>query len=304
MYINNLKEVIPLSKYLLMADDFCDLPERYLEKHNLVVLPTEFELDSTIYANDKNAPNYLSAQDFYRHLRDGSMPKTSALAMDKIKTAMEAALKQDLDVLYIVFSSGLSGTFNNARLAKEELETEYPDRKIFVVDSRAASLGLGLLVHKALELKEAGNDIEEVYRYLEDNKLKFCHYFTVDDLNFLHRGGRVSKATAIVGSVLGIKPVLHVDDEGHLIAIGKVRGRKASLDMLVTKMEQKIGQNPNDIVFISHGDCEADAKYVAEQVRKKFGIKANLINYVGTTIGAHSGPGTLALFFIGDGRAE
>lgn len=293
-----------MSKYLLVTDDFCDLPESYLEKHNLVVLPTEFELDGTIYANDKTSDHYLSVQDFYRKLRGGSAPKTSALSMDTVKNAMEAALKQELDVLYLTFSSGLSGTFNNARLAKEELEAVYPERQIYVVDSLAASLGQGLLVHKALELKENGKSIEEVYQFLEENKLKLCHYFTVDDLNFLHRGGRVSKATAIVGSVLGIKPILHVDDAGHLIAIGKVRGRKASLDMLVTKMSQKIGQNKNDIVFVSHGDCEVDAKYVADQVRKKLGIKAHLINPVGTTIGAHSGPGTLALFFIGDSRTE
>lgn len=293
-----------MSKYVLMADDFCDLPESYLEQHSLVMLPTEFELDEHIYSNDKHSAAFLSAPAFYEKLRSGSTPKTSALSMDVIKTAMVAALQQELDILYLVFSSGLSGTFNNARLAAEELMQEYPDRKIMLVDSLAASLGLGLMVHKAVLLKEENKTIEQVYDYLQTNKLKFCHYFTVDDLNFLHRGGRVSKATAVVGSVLGIKPILHVDDTGHLIAIGKVRGRKPSLDLLVDKMEQNFDKTANDIVFISHGDCQDDAKYVAGQVYKRLGIRANLINYVGPTIGAHSGPGTLALFFVGSRRSE
>lgn len=290
--------------FVILTDDFCDLPSDYIAKHPLTVMPTEYTVDGTTYSNDTASSQYLALPEFYAKLRAGSIAKTSALSMEAIKNAMEVPLKNGYDVLYIAFSSALSGTYNNGRLAKEELRTAYPNRKIFVVDSLSASLGQGLLVHYALTLQAQGRSIESVTEELECDKQKFCHYFTVDDLHFLHRGGRVSKATAVVGSMLGIKPVLHVNSEGKLIPIGKVRGRKQSLQALVDKMAQKIENNKNDVVYISHGDCEEDAVYVAGLVKKKFGIKSFLINYVGATIGAHSGPGTVALFFIGNNRTE
>lgn len=290
--------------YMIMTEDFCDLPLDYISKNGLKVLFTEFSVDGTDYTNDPAASNYLDPKSFYAKLREHGNPKTVALSMDKIKTCMEECLSKGQDVIYIAFSSALSGTFNNGRLAKEELAEAYPEAKIFVVDSVSASLGQGLFVNYAVELKKQGTPIEQLYEILERDKQKFCHYFTVDDLNFLHRGGRVSKTTAVVGSMLGIKPILHVNEKGQLIPIGKVRGRKQSLETLVKKMKEKIGDNPNPVIYISHGDCEEDAKYVQKLVKEQFGIRSFVINYVGSTIGAHSGPGTVALFFVGDNRTE
>jgi len=190
------------------------------------------------------------------------------------------------------------------RIAADEIREEYPDRKLIVIDSLCASLGEGLLVHYAVLMKKEGKSIDEVAEWLESHKLNLVHLFTVDNLFHLHRGGRVSRTTAIVGSMLNIKPILHVDNEGHLINIGKVRGRKKSLIELTDLMEEKIGSyKPScDTIFISHGDCEDDAKFVAERIGKKYKLKTVLINYVGSVIGSHSGPGTLALFFLGDQR--
>lgn len=290
--------------YQIITEDFCDLPADYIQKNNLAVLFTQFSVDGIDYTNDISAPNYLDPKSFYKKLREHGSPKTVALSMDAVKTCMERYLSQGMDVIYIAFSSALSGTFNNGRLAKEELAETYPNAKIFVVDSLSASLGQGLFVNYAVELKKQGVSIEELYETLQRDKQKFCHYFTVDDLNFLHRGGRVSKTAAVVGSMLGIKPILHVNEEGKLIPIGKVRGRRQSLEALVKKMKEKIGDNSNPVIYISHGDCEEDAKYVQKLVKEQFGIRSFLINYVGSTIGAHSGPGTVALFFIGDNRTE
>ena len=212
--------------------------------------------------------------------------------------------KYDMDVLHIAFSSGLSGSYNSSRIGAEELAEEYTKHKVTVVDSLCASLGEGLLVHKALQNQEKGMSLEENRQWLEDNKLHLVHNFTVDDLFHLHRGGRVSKTAAVIGTMINLKPVLHVDDEGHLIPVSKVRGRKKSLIALVDNMEKQMGayREQNDIVFISHGDCEEEAKFVADLVKQRFGIESFLINYVGPTIGAHSGPGTMALFFMGEYR--
>lgn len=293
-----------MANFVIITDDFCDLTKEYAKKHEVTLLPTSFELDEEIFSNDEKAENHLSVTDFYAGLRAGKMPKTSALSMPTIKDAMEEAIKAGNAVLYLAFSSGLSASYNNARLASEELKEEYPYCQIRVVDSLCASLGMGLFVHRGITYRDNGDTLAQAADRLESEKLKLCHYFTVDDLNFLHRGGRVSKTSAVVGSLLGIKPILHVDDEGHLIAIGKVRGRKASLDQLVSKMEQRVVKSDNDVIFISHGDCLEEAEYVATQVRKKTGFKSIVINHVGPTIGAHSGPGTMALFFMADSRAE
>ena len=205
-------------------------------------------------------------------------------------------------MLVLAFSSGLSGTYNSSRLAVEELQEKYPQRKIYTVDTLCASLGQGLLVWLAAQQRKEGKSIEEVRDWVEANKLSLCHQFTVDDLHFLKRGGRISATTAVVGSMLQIKPVLHVDDEGHLINIGKARGRHASLKALVDKMEKTVTEEGKKTVFISHGDCLKDAETVAEMVRQRFGTQDIRINYVGPVIGAHSGPGTLALFYLGTQR--
>ena len=291
-----------MNPYVIMTDTTADLPESYIQEHQLAILSLSYTIEGKTYDRE----NPLDVREFYAKMRDGSMPTTSQVNPEQAKAAFTACLKEGKDVLYISFSSGLSGTCGSGMVAAQEIqeEGEYPGQKIVVIDSLSASLGEGLLVHKAVMLKEAGKSMEEVADWVEKNKLHLCHNFTVDDLFHLHRGGRVSKATAILGTMINIKPVLHVDDEGHLIAIGKVRGRKKSLSAQVDRMAEQIKgyEDQNDVVFISHGDCMEDAEYVKKLVQERFGIEKFVINHVGPTIGAHSGPGTVALFFMGNPR--
>ena len=289
-----------MSEYVITTDNNSDLPEKYLKDHGVGCMYLSYSMDGKNYTHE----NFLPEHEFYEAMRNGSMPTTAQVNPENAKTLLEPYLKEGKDILHIAFSSGLSGTYNSSRIAAEELMEEYPDRKIIVVDSLSASLGQGLLVWLAQQKKELGQTLEDVADWVEKNKLKMVHLFTVDDLNHLYRGGRVSRTTAIVGSMLNIKPVLHVDNEGKLTAIGKVRGRKKALQELVKLMDEKIGSfgADCDTIFISHGDCEQDAQYVAAKVKEKYNIKNIIINQVGATIGAHSGPGTMALFFVGDVR--
>ncbi|MEH2954020.1 DegV family protein [Candidatus Merdisoma sp. JLR.KK011] len=289
-----------MNTYVIMTDINADLPEEYIREHGLEVLSLSYMIDGETY--DRNHP--LEVGEFYKRMRNGSMPTTSQVNPDQAKKAFTACLKQGKDVLYIAFSSALSGTYNSGRIAAEEIKEEglFPDRKLVVLDSLSASLGQGLLVHKAVQLKEAGKSLEETVSWVEENKLNLCHIFTVDDLFHLHRGGRVSKATAVLGTMINIKPILHVDEEGRLTPIGKVRGRRKSLSALADRMGEQIKGFENPEVFISHGDCLEDAEYVKKLVRERFGVENFVINHVGPTIGAHSGPGTMALFFMGNQR--
>ena len=289
-----------MSEYVITTDNNSDLPEKYLKDHGVGCMYLSYSMDGKNYTHG----NFLPEHEFYEAMRNGSMPTTAQVNPENAKALLEPYLKEGKDILHIAFSSGLSGTYNSSRIAAEELMEEYPDRKIIVVDSLSASLGQGLLVWLAQQKKELGQTLEDVVDWVEKNKLKMVHLFTVDDLNHLYRGGRVSRTTAIVGSMLNIKPVLHVDNEGKLTAIGKVRGRKKALQELVKLMDEKIGSfgADCDTIFISHGDCEQDAQYVAAKVKEKYNIKNIIINQVGATIGAHSGPGTMALFFVGDVR--
>ena len=289
-----------MSEYVITTDNNSDLPEEYLKDHGVGCMYLSYSMDGKNYTHG----NFLPEHEFYEAMRNGSMPTTAQVNPENAKALLEPYLKEGKDILHIAFSSGLSGTYNSSRIAAEELMEEYPDRKIIVVDSLSASLGQGLLVWLAQQKKELGQTLENVADWAEKNKLKMVHLFTVDDLNHLYRGGRVSRTTAIVGSMLNIKPVLHVDNEGKLTAIGKVRGRKKALQELVKLMDEKIGSfgADCDTIFISHGDCEQDAQYVAAKVKEKYNIKNIIINQVGATIGAHSGPGTMALFFVGDVR--
>lgn len=289
-----------MSEYVITTDNNSDLPEKYFKDHGVGCMYLSYSMDGKNYTHE----NFLPEHEFYEAMRNGSMPTTAQVNPENAKTLLEPYLKEGKDILHIAFSSGLSGTYNSSRIAAEELMEEYTDRRIIVVDSLSASLGQGLLVWLAQQKKELGQTLEDVADWVEKNKLKMVHLFTVDDLNHLYRGGRVSRTTAIVGSMLNIKPVLHVDNEGKLIAIGKVRGRKKALQELVKLMDEKIGSfgADCDTIFISHGDCEQDAQYVAAKVKEKYNIKNIIINQVGATIGAHSGPGTMALFFVGDVR--
>ena len=289
-----------MSEYVISTDNNSDLPEEYLKDHGVGCMYLSYSMDGKNYTHG----NFLPEHEFYEAMRNGSMPTTAQVNPENAKALLEPYLKEGKDILHIAFSSGLSGTYNSSRIAAEKLMEEYPDRRIIVVDSLSASLGQGLLVWLAQQKKELGQTLEDVADWAEKNKLKMVHLFTVDDLNHLYRGGRVSRTTAIVGSMLNIKPVLHVDNEGKLTAIGKVRGRKKALQELVKLMDEKIGSfgADCDTIFISHGDCEQDAQYVAAKVKEKYNIKNIIINQVGATIGAHSGPGTMALFFVGDVR--
>lgn len=290
-----------MKDFIITTDTTADLPADYIEKHHIGLLSMSYTLEGETYTWD----NPLPVKDFYEKIRNGSLPTTSQVNPKEASEVFEKIItEQDVDILHIGFSSGLSGSYNSVRLAAMELAEKYPENKIVAVDSLAASMGEGLLVHKAVTMKEAGKSLEEIASWLEENKLHLVHNFTVDDLFHLYRGGRVSKTAAFVGSMINLKPILHVDNEGHLIPMQKVRGRKKSLLALVDCMEKQMGswRDKNDIVFISHADCEADAQFVADQIKERFGIESFLIDYIGPTIGAHTGAGAVALFYMGDYR--
>lgn len=284
--------------YRIFTDVTADLPDSFYKENGTGLLYLSYTMGGMEYCGE----NSLPPKEFYEKLRAGEISKTSQITPDVYEKAFEDELIAGRDVLYIAFSSGLSGSCNSAIIAAKTLSEKYPERTVRVVDSLCASLGEGLLVYKAVELQKQGKTLLEVADWLEKNKLHLCHMFTVDDLMHLHRGGRVSKASAIAGSILGIKPVLHVDNAGKLIPIGKVRGRKQSLIDLVDKMAERVGSWENSVVAISHGDCEDEANFVRDLVAKRFGVKKFIINYVGTVIGSHSGPKTVALFFMGNER--
>ncbi len=287
-----------MNNYTIITDSSCDLTSKMLEELDVKAVM----LDIIVDGEEPKPNDKVDAVKFYEQLRAGKMATTSAVSIEKFLVMMEEELKKGNDVLYIGFSSGLSGTYNAGYVAAEELSQKYPDKKIYTVDTLAASMGEGLLVYYAAKMKRSGADIESVRDYLEANKMNLCHWFTVNDLFFLKRGGRVSTATAVVGSMLSIKPVMHVDDAGKLINVEKARGRKASVDALFAKMKETAIEPSEQTVFISHGDCVSDAQYLAERIKTELGVKNIEISYVGPVIGAHSGPGTLALFFLGTKR--
>lgn len=292
-------DIMSINKdFVFITDSTCDLPIEFYKENDIKLVELTYQLNGKEY-NDVSGMPY---KELYKKLREGGVAKTSQITPDTFETVFEDIIKKDKGILYIAFSSGLSGTYNSARIASENIAEKYPDAHIRIVDSLCASLGEGLLVYKAVELMNQEKSLDEIADWVEENKLHICHMFTVDDLMFLHRGGRVSKTSAIAGSILGIKPGLHVDNEGHLIPLAKVRGRKQSLNWLVDNMEKRIGNWKNDVFAICHGDCIEDAEYVANLVKEKFGIEKYIINNTGTVIGSHSGPGTLALFFMGDYR--
>lgn len=287
-----------MNNYIITSDTTCDLPESYTKEHEIEIIPLYYNMDDVVYGDEVN----LEPADFYNRMRNGKLPTTMACNPDKVENCFRKYLDKGLDILHIAFSSALSSSYNTCAVVGRELAEEYPGRTIIVIDSKCASMGEGLFIYKAVCNRNDGMSIEDNAKWLEENKLHVCHQFTVDDLHHLHRGGRVSKATAIIGTLINVKPVLHVDNEGALVSLNNVRGRKKALNTLVDNMEKTCGGYDNDVIFISHGDCIKDANYVAEQIKKRFGIDKIMINYVCPTVGAHSGPGTLALFFMGETR--
>ena len=284
--------------YHIVTDSCCDFTREQYEKRNLIWVPLTLRYKG-VEMDGFTEPGEL--HDFYDGIRSGEMPTTAAVNPDTWGKAMEVALAQGKDVLCITFTSALSTTHQSAVIAAEELREKYPDRKIIVIDSLCAALGQGLLVHKACEKRDQGYSLEELAAWVEENKRHLCHWVTVDDLNHLKRGGRISAATALVGGMLGIKPIIHVDDEGRLVNVGKCRGRKAAMELLSDKLATTV--TDVETIFIAHGDCPEDAAALEKLCRAKCpGVKNVLTGYVGGVIGAHTGPGVLVVFFLGQQR--
>lgn len=284
--------------YQIITDSCCDFTKEKYEALGLIAVPLTVNFRGETYP-DRNDD---SLRDMYAGLRAGETATTSAANPEQWQEIMEPLLEKGEDILVLAFSSGLSTTYQSANIAAQELRERYPERTVSVVDSLCASLGQGLLAYYACKKRDEGMSLGELEQWLLDNRLHLCHWFTVDDLMYLKRGGRVSAATAIMGTMLNIKPVLHVDNEGHLINVGKARGRKASIQAMAKKVAELGAGFDNSVMFISHGDCREDAEYLAGLLKEQYGVKEVYINYVGAVIGSHSGPGTLALFFLGEHR--
>ena len=284
--------------FVILTDSCCDLPEEVARELGLEVVPLTVTLDGAEYHNYLDG-RQIGFHEFYEKLRGGAMGTTSAVSVGSFQEKMLAILASGKDVLCLTFSSALSTTYQSAVIAAEDLKTEFPEGKIYVVDSLNASLGQGLFVWLCAQQKKAGKTLDEVRDYAQAIRPKVKAWFTVYDLDHLKRGGRISAATAMFGSMLSIKPVMHVDETGHLVAVSKARGRKASLLALVDQMEQ-LAENPGQqTVLISHGDCPDSARFVEEEIRRRFGTKDFIIHFVGPVIGSHTGCGVVALFFVG-----
>ena len=292
-----------MADYALTCSSTADLPIDFVKKHNIAVLPYQFFMDGEEYYDDQGTS--ISTHDFYEKMRAGSIPTTSIVNVDRYIAFFKPFLEAGQDILHLEFSSGLSGSFDNAVAAAEKLKKLYPQRKILVVDSLSAARGYGLFVHLIVLKKENGVSLEEVYEYAENLKLKIIHWFAVDGLEYLRRGGRISRSSAFWGTMLNIKPVLAFNKEGKIIPVEKIRGRKKSLLVMVDQMESDLDADHSEIVYIGHGDAYEDAVWVAEQIKSRFKtVKEVFIHYIGPVIGAHSGPSTIAIHYVGKNRVD
>ena len=287
-----------MPNYQIITDSGCDLPAEQIKELNLKMVSLSLLFRGQTLADSVSG----DIKAFYDAMRAGESASTAAVNPEGWTEAIEPVLAAGNDTLVITFSSGLSTTYQSAVIAAQELQEKYPRQKVLVVDSLCASLGQGLLCHYAAKKRDEGMTLEELAAWLEENKGNLCQWFTVDDLKYLKRGGRISAAKALMGTMLNIKPVLHVDEEGHLVSVTTVRGRKASIRAMVEQMENLALPGENDFVTICHGDCVDDAKDLAQQLKQKLGVKEVFIGYTGAVIGSHSGPGTLAVFFLGHQR--
>ena len=288
-----------MNKYVIFTDSSCDIKPEVLKEWGVYYKPLYFHFDgeSKLYTNDE-----MPTEEFYKRMREGGVAKTSAVNTEDFAEGFDKLLGEGYDILYIGLSTGISTTYNSARIAANDLKEKYPERKIMLVDSLAASAGVGLIVYLTVKKKEDGATLEEAAAYAEQLKWNTSIWFTVDDLVYLKRGGRVSAAAAFFGNMLGIKPVLHMDTEGHLVPVIKVRGRKTAVDTLAKKYEELATDTKTSTIFISHAECEADAMRLKSIFEEKFGARVEVITGIGPVIGAHAGPGTLALFFVGKER--
>ena len=290
-----------MQNYVIVTDTSANLPEELIDRFGFKVLSFSFLVNGVEYLSYEEGKK-TDLTKFYDMMRNKEEVKTSLVSPEKFEAAFEAIAKEGKDILYIGFTSGLSGTFQSSKIAAELVKEKYPERRIVVWDSLCAALGEGLIVYKAGEMYEAGKSMDEILEMLEDKKLKIAHWFTVDDLFFLSRGGRLSTTTAMFGTLLSIKPILHVDDNGKLVSMEKARGRKQALLNLAQKFENTQIEGENDVISISHGDCIEDVEFVISELKKKHKFKDIIINCLDPVIGAHAGPGTVAIFFIGQHR--
>ena len=288
-----------MNNYVILVDSACDISPDLLKEWGVYHKPLHFRFNDS---DTEYADGSVDIKEFYDKMRAGGVAKTAAVNVEVFSNLFEEHLKDGMDVLYLGFSSGLSTTYNSARIAAEQLREKYPDSKILTVDTLAASAGFGLLLYLTVEKKNAGATVEEAAAFAEATKLNICHWFTVDDLVYLKRGGRVSATTAFVGNALGIKPVMHVDNDGHLINVTKVRGRKTAIAALADKFGELAVDRENGRIFISHGDCMKDVQELENLLKTRYNATVDIITNVGAVIGSHSGPGTLALFFVGNVR--
>ena len=289
-----------MKDFVITADSNCDLPDHYIKDNKIGIIPHYYDLEGTTYGDEVN----LTPTDFYNKMRKGLMPTTMASNPEVIRTTFQAYLDQGYHILHISFSSALSGGCSNVVTGANEICEENPGAKIIVIDTLNASLGEGMFIMKAVRMKEEGKSLEEIADWLEEHKQDFCVRFTVDDLNHLYRGGRITKTTAIIGSMINVKPILYLNPDGQLVALTKARGRKKSLITIVDHMLESMGQyaESNDPICIAHGDALEDAQYLEGLIKEKLPDKEIIINYVSPSIGAHSGPGTIGLCYMGEIR--
>lgn len=293
------RSVCFMATYQIISDSCCDFTQQQYAENNVLCVPLSVVYDGESHDNFSDEK---SVKAFYDTLRTGITATTSAANPDSWAAVMEPALKEGLDLLVLAFSSALSVTYQSAVIAAQELSEKYPDRKIRVVDTRCAALGQGLLVWYACRKRDAGFTLDQLTDWVEENKLHICHWVTVDDLSHLKRGGRISGATALVGTMLNIKPIIHVDDEGRLVNVAKCRGRKAAMEFLAAKLGETGAGYDNSTVFVAHGDCPEDAAALEAILKETYGIREVVTGYVGPVIGAHTGPGVLVVFFMGKAR--
>lgn len=290
-----------MKNYVIVTESTTDLPPDLVNELGITIIPMVFGFENESYLNYPDNRE-MDIHKFYDRVRSGERSTTALINSKTFEEYFEPILKSGDDILYIGFSSGLSGTYSSSLIAKEELKQKYQDSRIVCIDTLAASMGEGLLVYYAAKLKQQGKTIDQVGQWITDNRLKLCQWFTVDDLNHLKRGGRISAMTATIGSALNVKPILHVDNEGHLIPVHNVRGRKKSINALLEHMEELCIKPEEQTIFISHADCLEDAENLANLIKEKLNVKEIILNFIGPVIGSHTGQGTIALFFIGKER--
>ena len=290
-----------MQDYIIMTDSCCDLTDQMARELELEVLPLTMTMDGKEYPNTLDG-RYITNEEFYKRLRAGKTSTTAAANVGQFEDAMRTVLGRGQDILCLCFSSALSTTYQSAVIAAENLAPDFPERTIRVIDTLSASRGQGLLVYLAAQKKKEGLTLSQLGDWVEDNKLHVCHWFTVDDLNYLKKGGRVSAATALVGTMLSIKPIMHTSDEGKLTVVGKARGRKSSLNTLIDTVGRLGIDLQDQVMFICQADCQAEAETVAAQLKQRYGVKEVYINYIGPVIGSHTGPNTMGLFFVGTER--